>query len=271
MSSSESLTDLKRELARYKEAESHTASYISELEVRLAKADESVLSLQQVIARLESESERRSQEVAALQARLEDLERDGASWRTDLEKRERKMKDLELKMEEWERKKNEADEDRVRLNGMVGEVEQAKRTLQDSNKTDGSSSSGVSTPASVDLSVENQLIALQQTHAATLTDLSIVTVKYRDALQEIADLAAQIQEAKLANPTIPEFSAPESSETTPIRRKVISSRSKEIMVDSQFDPSTRKPFFRQAISLESFHGRYYPVSCTCPAVLMRLP
>lgn len=271
MSSSESLTDLKRELTRYKEAESHSASYISELEIRLAKSDESVLSLQKTITRLENESERRSQEVAALQARLDNLERDGASWRTDLEERERKVKDLELKMEEWERKKKEANEDRVRLSGMVGEVEQAKRTLQDLNKTDGSSSSGVSTPASVDLSAENQLIALQQAHAATLADLSSVTDKYRDALQEIADLAAQIQEAKLANPTIPEFSAIESSETSPIRRKVISLRSKEVLADAQFDPSARKPFFRQAISLESLHGRYYLVLCTCPAVLTHLP
>ena len=269
MSSSESLTDLKRELIRYKEAESHSTSYISELEARLAKSDESVLSLQQTIAQLESESERRSQEVAALQARLDGLERDGESWRTDLEERERKMKDLELKMEEWERKKKEADEDRVRLSGMVGEVEQAKRTLQDLNKTDGSSSSGVSTPAAVDLSVENQLIALQQTHAATLADLSTVTVKYRNALQEIADLAAQIQEAKLANPTIPEFSVLESLETTPIRRKKISVRHKEVVTDLQFDSSPRKPFFGKAISLESLHGRYYHASCSCPAELTR--
>ncbi|KAF8447796.1 hypothetical protein L210DRAFT_3501334 [Boletus edulis BED1] len=254
MSSSESLTDLKRELARYKEAESHSASYISELEVRLAKSDESVLSLQQTIVRLESESEKRSQEVAALQARLENLEQDGASWRTDLEKREKKAKTLELKMEEWERKKKEVNEDRVRLSGMVGEVEQAKQSLQDSNKSAGSSS-GDSTPAAVDLSIENQLIALQQTHAATLADLSTVTVKYRDALQEIADLAAQIEEANFAYPTIPEFSALESVETTPVRRKMVSLRSKEATVDSQLDSPARKSFFRQAISLESLHGR----------------
>lgn len=180
------------------------------------------------------------------------------------------MKHLELKMEEWERKKKEADEDRARLSGMVGEVEQAKRTLQDLSKTDGPSSSGVSTPAAVDLSAENQLIALQQTHAATLADLSTVTDKYRNALQEIADLAAQIQEAKLANPTIPEFSALESLEMTPIRRKKMSLRNKDIAADSQFDPSARKALFGKAISLESLHGRYYHILCTCPAELTRL-
>lgn len=271
MSSSESLIDLKRELTRYKETDSQSASYISELEVRLAKSDESVLSLQQIIARLESESEKRTQEVAALQARLENLEQDGTSWRTDLEEREKKAKDLELRMEEWERKKKEANEDRLRLSGMVEEVEQAKQSFQDLNTADGSSSSGVSTPATVDLSVENQLIALQQTHAATLTDLSTVTAKYRDALQEIADLASQIEETKLANPTIPEFSPLASLETPPVRRKMISLRNKELLADSQSDPSARKPFFRQAVSLESLHGRYYPVPCTCSAILTRHP
>lgn len=267
MSSSESLTDLKRELTRYKDAESHSASYISELEVRLTKSDESVLSLQRTIVRLESESERRSQEVATLQARLETLEQDGESWRTNLEQREKKVKDLELKMEEWERKRKEANEDRARLSGMVGEVEQAKRSLQDSSNTDSSPSSGVSTPATTDHSVESQLIALQQTHAATLADLSTVTVKYRNALQEIADLAAQIQETKLANPTIPEVPALENMETSPVRRKKISLRSKEVLADSPMDQSPRKLFFGKATSLESFHGRYCCAACPCPTEL----
>ncbi|KAF9227741.1 kinesin-domain-containing protein [Gyrodon lividus] len=258
MSSSESMSDLKREVARYKEAESHSASYIAELETRLAKSDESIVSLQQTIERLESESERRCEEVAALQARLETLQQDGASWRTDLEERERRVKSLELKMEEWERRKKEASEDRARLNGMVGEVEQAKRSLEDlGEKTNGvsASSSGVNTPATADLSVENRLVALQQTHAATLADLSTVTAKYRNALQEIADLAAQIQEAKLANPTIPESSVLDSLEATPFRRRMTSSRSREALVDPQYDTSGRRLFFRQAASLDSLHAR----------------
>lgn len=255
MSSSESMSDLKREVARFKESESHSASYIAELEARLSKADESVLTLQQTVERLESESERRREEVAALQARLDSLQQDGASWRTDLEEREKRVKDLELKMEEWERKKKEANDDRARLGGMVGEVEQAKRSLEDLNgKANGAGSSGVNTPVSADLSVENQLAALQQTHAATLADLSTVSAKYRNALQEIADLAAQIQEAKLANPTIPEASA-QNLETPPFRRRMTNSRSREALADPQFDAPGRRLFFRNAASSESLHSR----------------
>ncbi|KIJ69148.1 hypothetical protein HYDPIDRAFT_105719 [Hydnomerulius pinastri MD-312] len=258
MSSSESMSDLKREVTRFKESEIHSASYIAELEARLAKSDESIVALQQTIERLESDSERRCEEVAALQARLESLQQDGASWRTDLEERERKVKDLELKMAEWERKKKEASEDRARLGGMVGEVELAKRSLEDLNgKVNGASasSSGVNTPVTADLSVENQLVALQQTHAATLADLSTVSAKYRNALQEIADLAAQIQEAKLANPTIPESSALENLDPSPFRRRMTNSRSREALVDPQFDASGRRLFFRQAASSESLHAR----------------
>ncbi|KAG6335027.1 hypothetical protein ID866_4053 [Astraeus odoratus] len=147
VSSNESLTDLKREVARYKEAEAHSTTYITELEARLSRCDESILSLQQSVERLEAECERRREEVEMLQMRLENFKSDGEGWRTDLEERERKVKELELKMEEWKRKRKEAGEDRERLGTMVGEVEQAKRSLEDLS-TNGSSpgSSGAHTP-----------------------------------------------------------------------------------------------------------------------------
>ncbi|KAG2146886.1 kinesin-domain-containing protein [Suillus bovinus] len=259
LSSSESLTDLKREVSRYKEAESHSTSYIADLEARLARSDESVLTLQQTIERLENDCERRREEVDNLTTRLENLSRDGASWRTDLEERERKVKELEQKMEAWERKRKEANEDRIRLGDVVGEVESAKRSLESLNggstKVSFPSTSGASTPTAVNLSVENQLVALQQTHAATLMDLSSVSKKYQDALQEIADLAAQIQEAKLSNPTIPETSAVDKLDTPVFRRRMTSSRSREGLAEPPYDAAGRRLFFRQAASVDSLHGR----------------
>ena len=44
---------------------------------------------------------------------------------------------------------------------------------------------------------EAQPLVLQQTHTATLADLSSVTAKYCDALQEIHDLSSQLEEANL--------------------------------------------------------------------------
>lgn len=217
-----------------------------------------MLTLQQTIERLENDCERRREEVDALTTRLENLNRDGAGWRTDLEERERKVKELEQKMEAWERKRKEANEDRIRLGDVVGEVELAKRSLESLNggstKVNFPTTSGASTPASVDLSVENQLVALRQTHAATLTDLSSVSKKYQDALQEIADLAAQIQEARLSNPTIPETSAVDKADTPLFRRRMTSSKSRDGLTEPLYDTAGRRLFF-QASSLCRFSSR----------------
>ncbi|KAJ7366871.1 hypothetical protein DFH08DRAFT_663778, partial [Mycena albidolilacea] len=68
ITSSESMTDLKREVTRFRESESHSAKYIADLEARLAPTDESVLALQQTV---EAQCERRREEVTLLQGRLE--------------------------------------------------------------------------------------------------------------------------------------------------------------------------------------------------------
>lgn len=288
ITSSESLTDLKREVTRYRDTESHSAKYIADLEARLARTDESVLGLQQTIERLEAECERRREEVGVLKARLEALKADGDGWRTDLEERERKVKELEEKMGEWERRKSEAGEARARLGTVVGEVAEARKSLQLDLRA---GANGATTPpedietplasvavvpdaadkhpdgppaADVDSQLQSQLVALQQTHTATLADLSAVSAKYRDALREISDLAAQIQEAKLAGAATE--AAPESPtqetpierlpEAPPFRRRMTNGRSRESSNgEPQYNSAGRRLFFRQAASAESLHGR----------------
>jgi len=258
ISSSESMSDLKRELARFKEAETHSAKYIAELEVRLAKSDESVLALREHVERLELECERRRDEAHVLQERLEGLKKDGQSWRTDLEERERKVHELEAKMEEWKEKRKEAGEAWERLGGVASEVQQERKRLEvDLAKVASSGSasvSGTSTPGEPEFALENQLVALQQAHTATLADLSSVTAKYRDALREISDLAAQIQEAKLSNPALTE-SPDRSVDIGSHRRRMTGGRVKE-STESPLNSAGRRHFFRQAASTESLHSRH---------------
>lgn len=274
ISSSESMTDLKREVIRYKDSESHSTKYIADLEARLTRSDESVLALQQTVERLEKECDRRRDEVETLQSRLEALRSDGDSWRTDLDERERKVKELELKMQEWEQKKQDAGEARARLGSVVGEVASARRSLEGISRTastDGSASLRDPSPSPVketadfvnkadQAALESQLIALQQTHTATLADLSSVTSKYRDALREITDLAAQIQELKLSSPSIADSSVAESPATDkpmdipPFRRRMTGGRVREA-TEPQLSTSARRLFFRQAASTESLHSR----------------
>jgi kinesin family protein 4/21/27 len=257
ISSSESLSDLKRELSRFKDAELLSTKYIADLEVRLAKSDESVLALRGHVETLELDCERRRDEARVLQERLEGLKKDGESWRTDLEERERKVRELEAKMEEWKEKKKEAGEAWERLGGVASEVQQERKRLEfDLAKaaSSGSSSvSGTSTPGELESGLENQLVALQQAHTATLADLSSVTAKYRDALSEISDLAAQIQEAKLGNPALTD--SPERSvDFGSHRRRMTGGRLKE-SVETPLNSASRRHFFRQAASTESLHSR----------------
>ncbi|KAI8989755.1 kinesin [Trametes punicea] len=259
LSSSGSITDLKREIARYKDNESASSLYIAELEARLAKADESVLALRATVEKLEHECERRREQVEALESRLDSLKRDGESWRSDLEEREARVRELEQKMQEWEAKRLAAGEERKRLDELVNEVAKAKQELEGSSptKTNGATTNGASSEVSsiqgADESLERQLVALQQTHTATLADLSAVTSKYRDALREIADLAAQLQEAKVNAPVTPAESPERAGEFSPKRRM-----HRGMVKDGQ-EPSpngsSRRLIYRNAASSESLHSR----------------
>lgn len=199
--------------------------------------------------------------------RLDTLKHDGENWRTDLEERETKVRELEQKMEEWEAKKRAVSEERERLGELANEVEKAKKQIEgyspvksNGATTNGTTSTGANSEVSSihnsDNAVESQLIALQQTHTATLADLSSVTVKYRDALREIADLAAQLQEAKVNAPVPPSESPDHSGEISPRRRANTRSREQEVS-----SGSGRRLFFRNAASSESLHSRYVFHSC----------
>ena len=283
VSSTESLTDLKRELARFKESEAHSSKYIADLEARLSRSDESILSLQQNIESLEQECERRRDHAEMLQKRLEDLTQDGENWRSHLEAREARVKELEQKISDWEEKRKEAEDTRARLGSVVGEVVSAKRNLEIDISNASPTTTSISpspvpserhpfsfslktdaeegSPESNREELEKQLLELQHTHTATLADLAFITAKYRDALREISDLAAQIQEVKL-NPTITEVAEGDDAqtepptfdvllETPPARRKKFSPRIRE----TTEGPTTRRLFFRQATSAESLHAR----------------
>lgn len=252
LSSSGSITDLKRELAKFRDTESHSTQYILDLEARLAKSDESVLVLQQGVERLETECEARNAEVKSLSLRLENLQKDGQSWKSDLEERERKIERLETDLREREATLKAAAESRERLGTIMNDVSEARRNLEvASTKSEVSSINEPENPA------ESQLVALQQTHTATLADLSSVTAKYRDALREIADLAAQLQEAKVnaSIPPTPLSESPERPAELPSPRRRLARGTSRDGLDLQMNGTGKRLLFRQAASTESLQGR----------------
>lgn len=244
--------------------------------MRLSKSDESILSLQQSVEQLEQECDKRRGEVDALQFKLDALQQDGDGWRADLEKRETRVLELEQKMAQWEQKKKDAEETRIRLENVVEEVATTK-DLESPSSSPSSSPTSTDAPTN-ELTAEitpqgttsvvtsqpeqgmtPQYLALQQTHTATLADLSAISSKYRDALREISDLAAQLDEVKLGSPTIAEeeptaeLTAVERPESLQIRRRNMNGRHRE---DIQVNAAGRRLFFRQAASAESLHSRY---------------
>ena len=275
LSSSESIGSLKREIAQYKDAESHSAQYIADLEARLLRADESVLDLQQAVERLEKEAERRREEVEVLQGRLTSIAKDGQSWRDDLEEREERVKELEKKMIELESKKHHAAEDRARLGEIVEEVAKARRSLQlPRDVTINGSGSGLEsvgssrpeTPLSsappsepprttVEDNPDAQLVALQQTHTATLADLSVITVKYRDALREIHDLSSQLEEARLSQGLASSESPERNGSLDPFSGHASGSVRRKPVRNMSESSGNRRLFFRHAASAESLHSR----------------
>ena len=185
---------------------------------------------------------------------------DGQAWRSDLEQRETKLKELEKQLEAWEEKRRLAGEDRERLGDVAGDVAKARHSLE----VDLRSATDLSMDEEEGSSVQVQLTALQQTHQATLSDLSAVTDKYRDALREISDLASQIQEAKLQSPTTldqPNDKTEHLALPAPRRRLTVGSngniRSPRGGESSQVQMNSpgRRLFFRQAASTESLHAR----------------
>ena len=284
LSSSESIGSLKREITQYKDAETHSTQYIADLEARLLRADESILDLQQTVERLEKEAERRREEVESLQSRLTSITKDGQSWRDDLEEREERVKELERKMVELEAKKNDTAEERARLGEIVEEVAKARRSLQlpkgvtingNGSGFDSVGSSRPETPLStippsespqtlVEGDVNAQFVALQQTHTATLADLSTVTAKYRDALREIQDLSSQLEEAKHSQGLAASESPERNGSLDPFSGNTPGFTRRKSVRNMSENSGNRRLFFRHAASAESLHSRLAGLSNALP-------
>ena len=273
-----STADLKKEIARLLDAEAHSSQHVTDLETRLSKSDENVLSLRATVEQLELDLASRQAQVEDLQQRMDRLTTDSDEWRASLEAREVRVSELEEKLKEWEAKKQAAAEDRERLGNLVDGVAKARQSLdieftrlqKDTTEEtkDAPADAGPSKeqadvgPSKEQSDLQAQFVALQETHTATLADLSAVTAKYRDALREISDLAAQIAEARLSSPLdndpITDSPAPVYETASVGRRRGMQRRPTGESIDSvgsAGSASSRRLFFRHAASAESLHAR----------------
>lgn len=308
-SSDGALLELQKELARYKENESTSAHYITEMEARLGKYDEDIETLRRDMSKLEREladSRERCRTmdslVETLRAERETERKDREEWVKILEAREKRVEALEVQMKEVERDRAFLASERERLGGVVGGVEKARRSLE--VEVEGAETpfmtpttefggtlprngvNGVNGDGG-DAEKERQAAAieeLQRKHAATLEELNAVNTRYQDALHDISDLYAQINEIKLqggvtadktggepndvqaeangdTNTVQPDAATdstpPIRSPPTPTQRRRAGSRAAAAAVglESPSGASARRLFFRHAASSESLHAR----------------
>ena len=90
----------------------------------------------------------------------------------------------------WEQMKHLVGQEQEQLGSVAGNVAKARHSLEVDMPQ-------LPADGDIDLSAGERLMVLQQTHQATLADLSVMTDKYQDLLHKISDLATQIQETKL--------------------------------------------------------------------------
>ncbi|KAG9128525.1 hypothetical protein FRC07_005892 [Ceratobasidium sp. 392] len=292
------LLELQKELARYKENEGTSAHYISEMETRLSRYDEDIDSLRRDMSKLEhelSESRERCRTmdslVQTLRAEREAERKDRDEWVKTLEARERKVEDLETRMSEVERERASLAAERERLGGVVGNVEKARKSLEQEgvNGTTGTDTPFM-TPAAeipsagfvfrtgsdgnqhqqvgdklVNSTNQAEMEELRRQHATTLEELNAVNARYQDALRDISDLYAQINEAKLQNGTVDEkdgaqelvngrggsSTPPDNGEPTPPLRSPPTPRRRGSRPAESPSATTRRLFFRHAASSES--------------------
>ncbi|KAF8311679.1 uncharacterized protein EI90DRAFT_3160391 [Cantharellus anzutake] len=288
----DSIVELHKEITQYKEAEAASAAYIAGLEQRLASADVDIVSLRTQIEKLETDLYEKNGMVASLQGRLDNLLReqaDAASWKESLAEREKRVEELEKKMEEWEKVRAETAEERRRLSSVVSEVASARQSLEaEVNSIDiprlhlpSSPTTSVSTVHGSS-SAEQEVLALQQKHSATLSELEEVSSKYRDALREIADLSAQISEAKLNSETSSEVGSeaggsrmvprtPSTGRRPLPRRETVDGLGILSIPPSPSAGTSRRGFFRHAASTEGLHSRSLSQSQSLSSELYSAP
>ncbi|CUA67773.1 hypothetical protein RSOLAG22IIIB_03200 [Rhizoctonia solani] len=268
-STSGTLVELQRELSRYKETETTNSHYISELESRLARHDKDVESLRNDMVKLERELAQSRERcktmdslVETLRAEREAERKDRDEWSKTLAAREKKVEELESRMAEVEKMRTELQSERERLGNAVGGVERARRSIEfTAPATNGSSEAVV---------IAEELEQLRKQHAETLQELNAVNSRYQDALHDISDLYAQINEAKLQAvenqpPPVPPLPTTEPSGPDEVRSPTPTSRRRagsRAAPDSAMrsargteSPSQKRLFFRPAASSESLHAR----------------
>jgi chromosome segregation ATPase len=255
---SEALGSLQKEISKYKDVDSTNAGYILELERRLAKSEEVAHELRIATEKAGSLVETREGEIKELQQKLAYMRGDEQGWRFDLEAREDKLRAVEAELQQWQGK------------GVPFTSQKDKHGLEipDGTETPTSKSDlSVNGDAPIvvngsisEAQLEDKLRLLQEQHSATVAQLADVSTKYREALHEISDLAAQLKEYQLqessVRATAPDVAVDGEIPVTTKRRPSASRKASEDLTGTSPVAAAKRNFFKAAASTDSLRARY---------------
>lgn len=230
---SDTVQELKKEIAKLKDVESTSNTYINELEGRLSKVDAQSTAFSQKIESYEKEIDRREGLYRDLEARvaLLDTSADAKLLLKELDEKHQRVAELERELDEINQGKQNVGAENERLRKDF----EAERSIQHELRNrlagltpvkdhSGSKSADVTTSNTLSNRLEptpetnDEIVRLQTAHDATVAELKTVSVKYREALAEITDLASQLSEARLVqsevHDTVPVSPGPPSEAAT---------------------------------------------------------
>jgi chromosome segregation ATPase len=254
----ELINELKNEVSRMKSNGSNSEGYIQDLESRLALGEEQLTKFNQTIERLEKRLMQRELDYTELEAKMRQANTDEEKKMLlgAIDERDRRIIQLEervnkliielerlknLKAQEFELNNQQATHQRSTSITSVASEDEKSFAYSPIPITDGLSLKDEQDRLlAVDL--ERKLIKLQQTHEKTVEEFDEIKAKYQACLNEISELQAQLNEARMTGSEMFDdfrYATP-STPLTPISPQ--STFSMSLPQHMRFEESSKDPF-----------------------------
>ncbi|GES93100.1 P-loop containing nucleoside triphosphate hydrolase protein [Rhizophagus clarus] len=269
----ELINGLKNDISRLKSNGSNNEGYIQDLESRLSSGEEQLTKFNQMIERLEKRLQQRELDYVELEAKMKQANTDEEKKMLlgAIDERDRRIIQLEekvnkliielerlkrLKAQEFEPNNQRATHQRsASIASLTSEDEKSFASSPILIRDGSSLKDEQDRLLAVDL--EKKLIKLQQTHEKTVEEFDEIKAKYQTCLNEINELQAQLNEARMTGSEMFDdfrYATP-STPLTPISPQ--STFSMSLPQQLRFEESGKDPFDNglTAIKMRELHRK----------------
>ncbi|CAG8482739.1 23172_t:CDS:2 [Rhizophagus irregularis] len=207
------INDLKNKIAQYCEHEETSERYIQDLESRLASGEEQLTRFNQTIERLEKRLQQRERDYIELEIKMREANTDEEKKMLlgAIDERDRRIIQLEERVNkliiELERLRRMKVQEFESNNQQV--IRQRSESIASLTFEDEKPYSPIPIMEGLSLKdeqdrllavdLEKKLVKLQQTHVKTVEEFDEIKAKYQACLNEISELQAQLNEARMTS------------------------------------------------------------------------